>query len=151
MKRVCLPVAVAVLGMALLMAGCDGGDSGSDIDWPTPPEITGTWRGTFTDTRGSGTLLVVVTDQGRTIMPANVSGTLNMSYNSGMQNGGPVGPGSSLIENTSDQVVVTFAVIFSTPGRGGNLFQGILNADSTSMSGTLSGDWSQGTFMLTRQ
>ncbi len=139
---------IATLAALAAISACGSSDDG--INFPTPPDITDTWQGSFTDNRGSGQLLLVVSDQGRSIMPANVSGTLTMTYADGSIEHGDLADGSSLYKNVDGEFITFLMVLFETEGHGANLFQGTLSTDLNTLSGSFGGDWSQGSFELTR-
>ncbi|HUU02558.1 MAG TPA: hypothetical protein VM425_14035 [Myxococcota bacterium] len=139
-----------VVTLVTLVGIASCGINNDGITFAAPPDITGTWNGSFTDNRGSGQLLIVVSDQGHEVMPANVVGTLTMIYYGGSEEAGNLSEGSSLYKSVDQEIVVFLPVVFETAGHGANLFQGILGTDLITMSGSYGGDWSHGTFDLTK-
>ena len=145
------PHCFLIVTLAALAGVASCGSSYDGINIPTPPDITDTWQGSFSDNRGTGQLLVVISDQGRVAMPANISGSLTMTYDDASVERGDLSAGSSLYISVNQEYVVTLGVIFETEGHGANLFQGILNPDLHTINGSFGGDWSQqGSFDLTR-
>ena len=148
MTRNRLMACVATASCALLF-GCGGGDDG--ISWPVPPDILGTWVGTFTDNQGSGTATLAITDQGTSVLPASFSGVWSQTYTGGTVAAGTLGSGSSIVQNTEDIYAINFFIVYAS-GCGANAATARLNDAQTVFTGTYGGDCNtSGNFQLTKQ
>jgi len=142
-----------VLGLALVamfVVAC-GGDDDNGFNFPAPPNILGTWVGTFTDSLGSGTAILTITDQGTSILPASFSGTWAQTYTGGTVAAATLGSGSSIVQNTEGVYAINFFLLYAS-GCGANGASARLNEAQTVFTGTSGGDCSSsGTFTLTKQ